>query len=129
MGTVSNMYQQADQKNQTTRRINKSPGMANTILTIIVSRGKPPAPIIVRCFKDGKHFLDVSSAGSFNHHFTDLLEGDYEIYITGFNDKDGSGDTSCYLSEDEIKLIPPVVSPIKCDTPSYLVCFRFTVGD
>lgn len=106
----------------------KSAGMANTILTVIVSHGRPPAPILVRCFKDGKHFLDISSPGSFNHHFTDLVDGDYDIYIIGFNDKT-SGNTTCYLSEDQIKVIPPDVSPIKSETPAYLVGFHFTVGD
>lgn len=104
----------------------KLSGVASTSLTIIVSRGNPPAPILVRCFKDGKHFLDFSSPGSFSHRFTDLFDGEYHIYITGFNRKDGA-DTTCFLSEDEIRLIEPVASPIKCETPAYMVCFHFMV--
>lgn len=102
--------------------------MASTTLTVIVEKGKPPASILVRCFKDGKHFLDLNSPGSFNHHFTDLTEGDYAIYILGFNDKT-SGSTLCYLSEDQIKVVPPDISPITCKTPAYLVSFHFTVVD
>jgi hypothetical protein len=70
--------------------------------------------------------LDLSSPGSFNHHFTDLVEGNYSIYITGFNRKEG-GDTTCFLSDDEIKLKDK--SPLKTEEAAYLISFHFTVGE
>ena len=109
--------------------IQKKPaGVLHVTLTVIVSRGKPPAPIIVRCFKDGNHMLDINSPGSFSHQFTDLLEGDYDIYITGFNQK-GGGDTTCFLSEEDIKLTAPIKSPLKSEEAAYLLAFHFSVGE
>jgi hypothetical protein len=108
--------------------IQKKPGrLVHATLTVIVSRGKPPAPIMVRCFKDGNHLLDISSPASFNHQFIDLLEGDYDIYITGFNQK-GGGDTTCFLSEEDIKLDEISKIPIKSEEPAYLLSFHFSVG-
>ena len=128
MGILSDSQKQPPQLANSGRHQKKISGMANTTLTVIVSRGNPPAPIFVRCFKDGKHFLDLSSSGSFNHHFTDLVEGDYDIYITGFNRKDG-GETTCFLSEDEIKLQIPEQIPLKTTETAYLARFHFTVGE
>jgi hypothetical protein len=126
MGLLSKLYKDAGEADRT--GTSQAHTTTSTILTVIVSRGKPPAPIIVRCLKDGKLFLDLSSPGSFNHHFTDLSDGDYDIYIIGFNDKNG-GETTCYLSEEHIKVIPPDVSPLKSDKPAFLVGFHFTVGE
>ncbi|HEX8334685.1 MAG TPA: hypothetical protein VF622_18825, partial [Segetibacter sp.] len=128
MGILRESQKQPAQLYVSGRQQKKISGMAKSTLTVIVSRGNPPAPIFVRCFKDGKHFLDVSSSASFNHHFTDLAEGDYDIYITGFNRKDG-GDTTCFLSEEEIKLRMPDKSEIKTTEAAYLVRFQFTVGE
>lgn len=113
---------------ESSERIRIPSGVAGIILTVIVSRGKPPAPILVRCFKDDKYFLDITSPYSFDHHFTRLGEGDYDIYIIGFNQKDG-GDTTCFLTGDEINVIPADKTTIKCEEAAYLAAFHFTVGE
>lgn len=99
--------------------------MANTTLNVTVNGGKPPVTIRIRCFKNSKHFLDLSSPKSFSHQFTDLTAGEYDIIITGINPK--TGNTDCSITEDEITLHPPDDSPKNCAGFAYLVAFHFTV--
>ncbi|HVF81751.1 MAG TPA: hypothetical protein VM884_07445 [Flavisolibacter sp.] len=101
--------------------------MATTTLKATVKGGKAPVTIRVRCFKNGKHFLDLSFPTSFSHTFTDLKKGEYSFFITGFNPKAADASTECSISEDEITLNPPDPSPIKSIGVAYLVAFHFTV--
>jgi len=99
--------------------------MANTTLKVTVNGGKPPVSIRVRCFKNGKHFLDLSFPQSFKHEFIDLKKGEYSIIINGINPK--TGNTDCSISQDEIILHPPDDSPVNNNGFAYLVAFHFTV--
>ena len=99
--------------------------MANTTLTVTVRGGKPPVTIRIRCFKNNKHFLDISSPKSFQHPFIGLKKGEYSIFIMGFNPLNGS--TECSLTPDEITLHPPDPSPVEKTGTAYLAAFHFTV--
>ena len=100
--------------------------MASTILTVTVEGGRPPVTIRVRCFKNGKHLLDLSAPKSFSQEIGNLGKGQYSFFINGFNP--AGGKTTCSLTEDEIVLMPPDPSPITNTGIAYLVAFHFEVS-